>query len=116
MTVVFVAMLIVSAISYWFFCFVRTAAWGRPGLEQCETSVGGFAAFGLEARRAVTSERLVAQCRQFATDYRCLASMLTNPDDKQASELFATGWDRIAEKREAMLRSKERVYFLRVAR
>ena len=84
-------------------------AWGRPGLEQCGISVGGFAASGSEARRAVTTMRLVAQYRQFATDYRRLAAMLTNPADKQASELFATGWDRIAEKREAMLRSKVRV-------
>jgi hypothetical protein len=33
--------------------------------------------------------------------------MLTKPADKQAMELFATGWDRIAENREAMLSSKE---------
>jgi hypothetical protein len=107
MTVVFVAMLIVNAISYWFFCFARTAVWGRPGLEECETPVGGFAVLGLEAGAAVTTTRLVAQYRQFATDYRRLAAMLTNPADKQASELFAIGWDKIAEKREAMLRSKE---------
>jgi hypothetical protein len=52
--------------------------------------------------------RLVAQCRQFATDYRRLAARLTKPADKQALELFAIGWDRAAENREAMLRSKER--------
>jgi hypothetical protein len=59
MTVVFVAMLIVNAIFYWFFCFARTAACGRPGLGQRETSVGGFAALGLEPRRAVITMRLV---------------------------------------------------------
>jgi hypothetical protein len=48
---------------------------------------------------------LVAQYRQFATDYRRLAATLTKPADKQALELFATGWDRVAAKREAMLRS-----------
>jgi hypothetical protein len=51
---------------------------------------------------------LVAQCRQFANDYRRLAAILTKPDDKQALELLAIGWERIAEKREAMLRSKEK--------
>jgi hypothetical protein len=61
----------------------------------------------LEARRAVTTMHLVAQYRQFATDYRRLAAMVTKPTDKQALELFATGWDRVAENREAMLRSKE---------
>jgi hypothetical protein len=50
---------------------------------------------------------LVAQYRQFATDYRRLAATLAEPDDKQAFELFATGWERVAENREAMLRSKE---------
>ncbi len=49
----------------------------------------------------------VAQYRQFASDYRCLAAMLTKPADKQASELFAIGWDKVANKCEAMLRSEE---------
>jgi hypothetical protein len=52
--------------------------------------------------------QLVAQYRQFATDYRRLAATLIEPADKQALELFAIVWDRIAENREAMLRSKER--------
>jgi hypothetical protein len=51
---------------------------------------------------------LVAQYRQFATDYRRLAATLTKPDDKQALELFAVGWDRVAKNREAMLRSEGR--------
>ena len=50
---------------------------------------------------------LVAQYRQFAADYRRLAATLTKPADKEALELLAIGWDRAAEKREAMLRSKE---------
>jgi hypothetical protein len=49
----------------------------------------------------------VVQYRQFAADYRRLAAMLTKPADKQAMELFATGWDRIAKNHEPMLRSKE---------
>jgi len=69
-------------------------------------SVDGFAALGPEACGPVTTIRLVAQYRQFATDYRRLAAMLTHPADKQASELFATGWDRIAEKREAIFLAK----------
>ena len=51
---------------------------------------------------------LVAQYRQFAIDHRRLVAKLTKPADKQALELLAIGWDRAAEKREAMLRSKER--------
>jgi DNA-binding NarL/FixJ family response regulator len=50
---------------------------------------------------------LVAQYKQFAADYRRLAATLTKPDDKQALELFATGWDRIAENREVWLRRAE---------
>jgi len=38
-------------------------------------------------------------------DYRRIAAMLTMPDDKQALELLAAGWDRLAENREAFLRS-----------
>jgi hypothetical protein len=56
----------------------------------------------------VTTVRLVAQYRKLVAEYRHLAAILTKPDDKQALELFATGWDRIADNREAMLRSKER--------
>jgi hypothetical protein len=48
---------------------------------------------------------LVAQYKQFAADYRRLAATLTEPADKQAMELFARGWDRAAENREAMLRN-----------
>jgi hypothetical protein len=40
----------------------------------------------------VTTMHLIAQYKQFATDYRRLAATLTKPDDKQALELFATGW------------------------
>jgi hypothetical protein len=51
--------------------------------------------------------RFVAQYRQFAIDYRLLATILTKPADKQASELFAIGWDKLADNREAMLGSVE---------
>jgi hypothetical protein len=50
---------------------------------------------------------LVARYRQFATDYRRLAATLIEPADKQALELFAIGWDRVAENRETILRSKK---------
>ena len=75
--------------------------------------------------------QLVAQYRQFATDYRHLAATLTKPADKQALELlqalelFAIGWHRSAENREAMLRCEDGAesvdvssvdrYFFRVA-
>jgi len=51
---------------------------------------------------------LVAQYRQCAIDHRRLAAKLTKPADKEALELLAIGWDRAADKREAMLRSEER--------
>jgi hypothetical protein len=51
---------------------------------------------------------LVAQYRQFAMDHRRLAAKLTKPADKEALELLAIGWDKAAEKREALLRSQER--------
>ena len=47
---------------------------------------------------------LVAQYKQFAIDHRRLAAKLTKPADKQALELLAIGWEKAAEKREAMLR------------
>jgi hypothetical protein len=46
---------------------------------------------------------LVSQYRQFASDCRRLASLLAKPDDKHALELFAIGWDKVANDREAML-------------
>jgi hypothetical protein len=49
---------------------------------------------------------LVAQYRQFASDCRRLAATLTKPADKRALELFAIGWDKVADNREAMLRSE----------
>jgi hypothetical protein len=52
--------------------------------------------------------RLVAEYRQLANDYRRLAALLTKTADKQALELFAIGWDKIADNREAMLRNQER--------
>jgi hypothetical protein len=54
----------------------------------------------------MTTMHLVHQYKQFATDYRRLAAMLTKPDDKQALKLFATGWDRVAENYETMLHNK----------
>jgi hypothetical protein len=65
----------------------------------------GFAAF--RSLSGATTMHLVAQYRQFAADYRRLAATLTKPADKQAMELFAIGWDKVAKNREAMLRSKK---------
>lgn len=50
---------------------------------------------------------LVFEYRQFARDYRRLATILTEPADKQALELMATGWEKTAEKREVLLRSQQ---------
>jgi hypothetical protein len=50
----------------------------------------------------------VAKYRQFASNSRRLAAMLANPADKQALELMATGWDKVANSWEATLsRSNE---------
>ena len=55
----------------------------------------------------------VALYRQFASDSRLLAAMLANPVDKQALELMAAGWDKIADNCEAMLRrSKGQLAFI----
>jgi hypothetical protein len=57
--------------------------------------------------RVDATMRLVAEFRQIASDYRRLAALLTKTTDKQALELFAIGWDKIADNREAMLRNEE---------
>lgn len=44
----------------------------------------------------------------FARRCRCLAAALTEPADKRAMELMARGWDKTAEKQEAMQRNRER--------
>jgi len=49
----------------------------------------------------------VAKYRQFASNSRRLAAMLENPADKQALELMATGWDKVANNWEATLSSNE---------
>lgn len=45
--------------------------------------------------------------RRFARQSRRLAAALSAPADKQALELMAKGWDKVAEKREAAQRSQE---------
>ena len=44
--------------------------------------------------------------RQLASEYRRLAALLTRTDDKEALELFAIGWDKIANDHEAMLHNR----------
>ena len=48
-----------------------------------------------------------AEYRQLASEYRRLAALLTRTADKEALELFAIGWDKIADNREAMLHNEE---------
>lgn len=43
--------------------------------------------------------RSVADYRRFARECRRLAAALTEPADKRALELMATGWDKTAERR-----------------
>jgi hypothetical protein len=45
---------------------------------------------------------LVAGYRQLASEYRRLAALLTRTDDKEALELFAIGWDKIADNHETI--------------
>jgi hypothetical protein len=49
---------------------------------------------------------LIAGYRQLAGEYRRLAALLTRTDDKEALELFAIGWDKIADNHEAMLHNR----------
>lgn len=56
---------------------------------------------GGEAMRSETDYR------RFARQSRRLAAALSEPADKRALELMAKGWDKAADKREAMQRSQE---------
>lgn len=51
--------------------------------------------------------RSATDYRRFARQSRRLAAALRKPADKRALELMAKGWDKAAEKREAMQNSKE---------
>lgn len=51
--------------------------------------------------------RSVAHYRRFARQSRRLAAALSEPADKRALELMAEGWDKCAEKLEAMQRGEE---------
>jgi hypothetical protein len=50
--------------------------------------------------------KLVAEYRRLADEYRKLSDKLTRPKDKEALELMAHAWDKIASEREDQLRSK----------
>jgi hypothetical protein len=50
--------------------------------------------------------RTVAEYRKYAEDCRELATKLGNPDDKRAVLLMATAWEKVANEREAQLRTK----------
>jgi len=45
--------------------------------------------------------KTVAEYRKFAEDSRELAAKLKTPDDKQALELMAAAWDKVASERES---------------
>jgi hypothetical protein len=44
--------------------------------------------------------KLVAEYRQFAEDYRKLSEKLARPTDKEAVELMASAWDKVATERQ----------------
>jgi hypothetical protein len=50
--------------------------------------------------------RTVAEYRKYAEDCRELSTKLGNPDDKRAVLLMATAWEKVANEREAQLRTK----------
>jgi hypothetical protein len=47
--------------------------------------------------------KTVAEYREFAAKCRELAAVLSNPKDRQALELMAASWEKIANEREAQL-------------
>jgi hypothetical protein len=47
--------------------------------------------------------KTVAEYRLYAEECRKLAAKMTRPDDKQALEMIARAWDRIATERESIL-------------
>jgi len=51
--------------------------------------------------------RSATDYRRFARQSRRLAAALSQPSDKRALELMAKGWDKAAEKREAVQRSQD---------
>lgn len=51
--------------------------------------------------------KTVAEYREFAAECRKLAAKLIDANDKRATELMATAWEKIANEREAALRAKE---------
>ena len=48
-----------------------------------------------------------SEYRQLASKYRRLAALMTRTADKDALELFAIGWDKIADNHEAMFHNEE---------
>jgi hypothetical protein len=49
--------------------------------------------------------KTVEEYRGFARDCRKLAAELTDPEDQRAMALMATAWDKVANEREAALKS-----------
>jgi hypothetical protein len=52
------------------------------------------------------SMKAVVEYRKFAEDCRELAAKLSNADDRRAVLLMATAWEKVANEREAQLRTK----------
>jgi hypothetical protein len=50
--------------------------------------------------------RTVAEYRKYAEDCRELAAKLRSADDKRAVLLMATAWEKVANEREAQIRTK----------
>ena len=48
----------------------------------------------------------LVEYRRLASEYRRLAALVTRTDDKEALELFAIGWDKIADNHDAMPRNR----------
>ncbi len=52
--------------------------------------------------------RTVAEYRQYARECRELATRMNDPKDRMALELQAKAWEKVADEREAALKSSSR--------
>jgi hypothetical protein len=59
--------------------------------------------------------RTVAECSALAERCHDLAAMLTDPKDKLATELMASGWEKAAKKRKAHLKQQPVAAFRPIA-
>jgi len=52
--------------------------------------------------------KTAAEYREFAAKYREMAAKMTDPQDREALELQASAWEKVASAREAALKKNDR--------